>query len=392
MPLGRHVTHYSAPDGAREWRHGNTKSLCWRHDGTLAVGSCLGACVWDPKKGTVSHTVVGYPHDWVEQPCFFDPDGHLVAFLGRGLIRLCSLDDGRLRYTILNLKGDLHGVLRPDGHFSGSPGLEKELVYVVQTAHGQETLTPEEFAKKYGWTNESSKLGARNGQATATGGLNAPPPAIAPFDAAHAKQRQEALANRLHVSVKTTNSIGMKFMLIPPGEFMMGSTPEEIAWALDQGRRNKVQQAYLLGVSGEGPRHRVKITKSFLLGACPVTQKEFSVVMGWNPSRLIPPQGRRKDVVGSIDTSRHPVDMVSWEDASEFCHQLSALPEEVAAHRTYRLPTEAEWEYACRAGSATRWWCGDDEAGLHDCAWYEENAAWHDAPGGRKEAQRLGVV
>ena len=116
------------------------------------------------------------------------------------------------------------------------------------------------------------------------------PPTVTSFDAAKAKQRQEALAKQLRIAIATSNSIGMKFMLIPPGEFMMGSTPEEIAWALEQGRRNKEQQWNWDGVSGGGPRrHHVQITKPFSLGACPVTQKEFSIVMGWNPR----PFGRR---------------------------------------------------------------------------------------------------
>ena len=67
-------------------------------------------------------------------------------------------------YTILNLRGDLHGVLSPEGHFSGSSGLEKELVYVVQTALGQETLTPEEFAGRYHWKNDPTKVQPGNAE------------------------------------------------------------------------------------------------------------------------------------------------------------------------------------------------------------------------------------
>ncbi len=89
----------------------------------------------------------------------------------------------------------------------------------------------------------------------------APPAAVAPFDAAKAKQDQEAWAKYLGMPMEMTNSIGMKFVLIPPGEFMMGSTPEEIARALEEGKQNRETP-----LSGEGPRHRVKITKPFCLG------------------------------------------------------------------------------------------------------------------------------
>ena len=92
------------------------------------------------------------------------------------------------------------------------------------------------------------------------------------------------------------------------------------------------------------------------------------------------------------DTSRHPVETVNWDEAMEFCRKLSAMPAERAARRVYRLPTEAEWEYACRAGTTTRWYCGDDEAGLVDVAWFDRELRRDDAPGGREEAERLGAV
>jgi formylglycine-generating enzyme required for sulfatase activity len=129
----------------------------------------------------------------------------------------------------------------------------------------------------------------------------------------------------------------------------------------------------------------VKITKPFWLGKCPVSQKEFSFVMGFNPSTYAA-TGTKKTAVHGGDTSRYPVETVSWEDAVEFCRQLSALPEEVEAWRTYRLPTEAEWEYACRAGTTTRWWCGNDEAGLEGAAWYDKNADGIPHPLGEKQS------
>jgi formylglycine-generating enzyme required for sulfatase activity len=99
-------------------------------------------------------------------------------------------------------------------------------------------------------------------------------------------------------------------------------------------------------------------------------------------SAFNPPLGERnekrraeeaKQVAGK-DTAHYPVETVNWDDAMEFCCKLSAMPTESSARRVYRLPTEAEWEYACRAGTTTRWYSGDDEAGLGDAAWFNKNA------------------
>jgi formylglycine-generating enzyme required for sulfatase activity len=106
-----------------------------------------------------------------------------------------------------------------------------------------------------------------------------PPPAVAPFDAAKAKEHQEAWAKHLGVRGEQSNSIGMKLALIPPGEFMMGSTPEEVEKALAEGKNNSSDKRYLGRVPTEAPRHRVTITKPFYLGMYPVTQGEYEKVM-----------------------------------------------------------------------------------------------------------------
>jgi formylglycine-generating enzyme required for sulfatase activity len=236
-----------------------------------------------------------------------------------------------------------------------------------------------------------------------------PPPAVAPFDAATAKQHQEAWAKHLGVPVEEANSIGMNLVLIPPGEFEMGSTPGEIAWALEEGKKNKEPQWYFDRVPIEAPRHHVKITKPFYLAMYPVTQAEYEKVMGVNPSDFTekqmeasafkPPLSEkevqcrvvdRKKVVGK-DTSRHPVETVNCDEAMEFCRKLSAMPAERAARRVYRLPTEAEWEYACRAGTTTRWYSGDDEAGLADTVWFRENSRGMTRPVGTKKPNVWGL-
>lgn len=125
-----------------------------------------------------------------------------------------------------------------------------------------------------------------------------------------------------------SNSIGMKLVVVPPGKFQMGSP-------LTEEKR-----------SGEEVLHDVEITKPFFMGAFEVTQDEFEIVMSENPS-------------GVKDNGKLPVHNVSWEQAVAFCRKLSERPAEKAAGRTYRLPTEAEWEYACRATTTTATAFGD---------------------------------
>jgi formylglycine-generating enzyme required for sulfatase activity len=202
----------------------------------------------------------------------------------------------------------------------------------------------------------------------------APPLAIAPFDAAEAKQHQRAWAQYLGVPEEITNSIGMELVLIPPGEFMMGSTPDEITWAQNITKANRGKGGFFPErPATEGPQHRVKISVPLYVGAYEVTQSEYAQIMGTNPSSFSA-NGRNSRSVQGEDTSRHPVEMVTWEDSVEFCRRLSARPDEKAARRLYRLPTEAEWEYTCRAGTTTRWCCGDDPSMLSDFAWLGVNS------------------
>lgn len=138
-----------------------------------------------------------------------------------------------------------------------------------------------------------------------------------------------------------TNSIGMTLVAVPAGEFLMGSPDTETDARED-----------------ERPQHLVRITRPLWVGQYEVTQAEYEKVMGVNPSWFAPTGNGRAKIEG-LDTSRFPVESISWQDAVEFCNKLSELPEEKAAGRTYRLPTEAEWQYFCRAGTTTRFHYGD---------------------------------
>ena len=125
----------------------------------------------------------------------------------------------------------------------------------------------------------------------------------------------------LGVPVEYENSIGMKFRLVPPGEFLMGSTPAEI--------EAELKVATGLGVTwmqeeieSEGPQHRVILTKPNYVGMTEVTQLQYEQVMGTNPSHFSA-TGEGKEAVANLETSNHPVEMVSWYDAAEFCAKLS---------------------------------------------------------------------
>jgi formylglycine-generating enzyme required for sulfatase activity/serine/threonine protein kinase len=139
------------------------------------------------------------------------------------------------------------------------------------------------------------------------------------------------------------NSLGMTFLAVPAGRFVMGSQPDERHRCADE------------------EQHEVEITSPFYLGAYPVTQQEYERVMGTKPSDFSA-TGSFRDRVAGMDTRHFPVDSVSWEDAREFCKRLSELPEEKKHGRAYRLPTEAEWERACRGGTAA-----SSPFGIGDC-------------------------
>src|SRR5262249_15182343 len=117
-----------------------------------------------------------------------------------------------------------------------------------------------------------------------------------------------------------TISIGMKLAYIKPGSFMMGSPKDE------EDRKADEQQ------------HEVEIAQPFYMGVYLVTQEQYEKVMGSNPSYFTREKGGGPD---------YPVERVSWDDALAFCKKLSDLAEEKELGRVYRLPTEAEWEYAC---------------------------------------------
>ena len=173
------------------------------------------------------------------------------------------------------------------------------------------------------------------------------------------------------------NSIGMKLKLIPAGSFLMGAT-------LDDARADDIEK----------PQHKVTITRPFYLGVYEVTQYEYKQVMGANPSDFQP-------------SELLPVERVSWLDAVTFCNKLSERegrrPYYKIEDRTvtilggngYRLPTEAEWEYACRCAkhlsSATKHPFGNDQSELVNYAWFNGIGEFETHPVGQKLPNRWGL-
>jgi len=236
---------------------------------------------------------------------------------------------------------------------------------------------------------------------------NAPPPAIAPFNSEQAKAHQAAWAKYLGVNVEYTNPIGMKFVLVPPGEFTRGSTVAEIDLALDVASKDVLfpvlkDKGFEQWVKGEAPQHKVILTQPIYIGIHEVTQDQYRRVMGKNSS-YHSETGLGRNAVAGLDTSQHPVEDMTWNDAAEFCTKLSEQQQLKPFYfRTestvtqlegtgYRLPTEAEWEYSCRAGTATKYWSGDQDEGLARVAWFGPNAGGRTHPVGQLTANPFGI-
>lgn len=161
------------------------------------------------------------------------------------------------------------------------------------------------------------------------------------------------------------NAAGMDFVWIPPGKYWRGSrmTPQEVEQKFG---------GHDYWFEREHPRHKVELTEGFWLGSTPVTQAQWTAVMDSNPSYFA--------------GDDRPVENVSWNDAAEFTRKLSKMD-----GVQYRLPTEAEWEYAARAGTETEFHFGEESALLGDYGWYSGNSLNKTHPVGLKAPNAWGL-
>jgi formylglycine-generating enzyme required for sulfatase activity len=159
-------------------------------------------------------------------------------------------------------------------------------------------------------------------------------------------------------------NIKLEMIKIPAGSFLMGTEEAEVIRLCKEYGTDWYKN--------EMPQHRVNL-QEFYLGKYPVTQEQYQAIMGNNPSYF-------------KDNPKNPVENVSWDDAQEFCQKLSEK-----TGKKYRLPSEAEWEYACRAGTQTRYYFGDNAELLEEYAWYYGNSGSKTHPVGQKKPNNWGL-
>ena len=225
-------------------------------------------------------------------------------------------------------------------------------------------------------------------------------------DAAGAKQQVRVWGTlapgQLRIQPMRVNSLGMKFSLIPSGEFVRGSPQEVIDRYL---KKYKEPEGYAQNLlHSEGPQHPVQITKPFGIGVHEVTVRDFrrfvedvkfvtqaereggdSHILVDGTWRVLQKGYSWRDP-HNTRSENHPVGQITWYDARAFCDWLGKKEK-----ATYRLPTEAEWEYACRAGTTTTWFFGNDVDPIGDYCWYQTNSDLRTQPVGLKKPNPWGL-
>jgi sulfatase modifying factor 1 len=353
----------------------------WSPDGRLlAVPTDLpGVELWRGDLARRVRTLRGA--DWNADEVAFSRDGKLVVGQLGDRLQIWEADTGRLRGLLFLGEGNNGLAITPDGHYTGTDRVERGIVMVVQKDDGtQELLEPAEFEEKYGFRNDPARVRLTAPAPAGNSARQLPPPQeLIGLTSEQAGRKQQEAADALGVPVAVRNGIGLKVRLIPAGRFWMGSPESE------PGRQ-----------ANEGPRHLVTISRPFYLGACEVTVGQFRAFVRETDYKTGPETNGRgayryedgQNVLDPKCTWRapgheqgdaHPAVCVSWADAVAFCEWLSHKE-----GRTYRLPTEAEWEFACRAGTSTAYFFGDDPASLSEYAWTGES--------GRQKSHPVGLL
>lgn len=216
--------------------------------------------------------------------------------------------------------------------------------------------------------------------------------------AADASVQPVAVSDNLPATVFRDCPACPEMVVIPAGNFTMGSSAAEKSWAVSHG-------ATPGSVSDEAPQHNVSL-RSFAIGKYDVTRREYAAFVRDTGYRSGDgcydngnPNSPRRDGAswespGFKQTDNDPVICVSWDDARAYVSWLNSKvrrSSSTSGDGPYRLPTESEWEYAARAGTTTRFWWGDDDAAAAAHAWYKENSGGQTHPVGMKPANRFGL-
>jgi len=250
----------------------------------------------------------------------------------------------------VSVNGTYRGMAHP-GQALELSNLDLGTVTVKVTAPGHEEWTERATLQANEWTVVVAKL---------TPVVVAPPPVT--VEPVRPTPTQSSTAGRRAGEERTFTLPGgarIEMVWIPAGTFTMG-TAEAHKQALQS---EKLWEDWM---SREQPAHEVTLSRGFWLGKYELTQKQWEAVMGNNPSKY--------------KGTKRPVEQVSWEDVQGFIGKLN----QAEGRKVYRLPTEAEWEYACRAGTSTVWPFGNEESRLGSYAWYDKN----NSPSGTKDVGR----
>lgn len=236
---------------------------------------------------------------------------------------------------------------------------------------------------------------------------SAPPFATVPMTADEIRSLQQQWGDYLGLPVEFKNSVGISFVLIPPGDFRMGGTESQLEAGV--GVVNRDDAHWVSCYESASPQHDVRLTRPYYFSRYEITQQEFAAVMRFNPSwhAATGKEAYYRDQVKGMDTAAHPVEGVSWLDCVAFCNRLNELENKPLSyqaqdntgrpdfktlfHSGYRLPTEAEWEMACRAGTDSRFWTGDTSISPELAGWHGKVHGSRSHRVGESDANALGV-
>jgi formylglycine-generating enzyme required for sulfatase activity len=379
--------------GHSDW----VRALVVLPDGRLASGANDGTIkLWDPATGQLTATLIG--HSASVSALAVLPDGRLASGANDGTIKLWDPATIVLKATLVGHSGRVRALaVLPDGRLAAGARLGTIKLWDPATGQLQATLEGHSASVNALAVLPDGRLASGAFDNTiklwdpATGQLQATLEGHSGYVFALAVLPDKRLASGAgdgtiklwNGNLKATTE-PLTLIEIPAGSFLMGSPPDEPE-RLDD----------------EGPQHKVKL-ESFFISQTPITQAQWRAVAAWQPlpaerwGRNLNPdpshfQNREGQAEGKVrlfeaeaNTDNRPVEMVSWLDAMEFCNRLSQR-----TGRTYTLPSEAQWEYACRAGTTTPFYFGDTI--VPELANYD--AAYVDGPNGtfRNETTPLGM-